>query len=129
MKKYLSDFTKEEVLEFANRIPFDKLFEEVEKATGVKNANLRVKEIKEEYGMPKYIYYTSDNIAEQCGIMACTFKEVKIENFTSCITVKDEKLGYCTTVNFSYEHKDGGRNGLNILSAIYVDGEENFIIR
>ena len=78
---------------------------------------LKIKEINQEN--KTYFRVADDrNIKEQCGIMAKSFKKVVIENFGMWW----QENGVIMDLQFSYEHIDGGTNGVKFCTINIEDG-------
>lgn len=122
---------------FANKIPFDELFDEIKKITDLPDLkfNLQIEDRRDARDLPK-VTFTSQDISELSGFLKLMFKELYISNFSSQIKSYDDgkeeddyffgnsyedtaKFYYWCSVCFSYKHPAGGSNGYSFFNAEY----------
>jgi len=111
----------EDLVAFAQTIDFTALFSHVKEVTKV-DCNFHQPEIDITRGSV-YICFTSDDIASQTGAFAAILKQCYLASFSNGV-FKDketEGLGYWVQVSIRYEHKDGGSNGMEVVTAQYTD--------
>lgn len=70
------------------------------------------------------ISFESNELKNQCGVMYSMFKSNKIRNFSN--SWSDEENCFWIIVNFSYQHVDGGSNGMEICTAYYFPDTKNW---
>ena len=110
----------DKAFEFAENIPFDELFDEIKKITGVKELKFTKKIDEDRYGMPR-IQFKSQDLAENIGFLKLMFKTLVISTFnTEIIYDKDtNRYRYWGTASFRYNHPSGGSNGYTFLTFWY----------
>lgn len=128
MKKYITDYTLGERLEYAGAIKFEGLYEEVRKRVNDKNISFETKIIvNNERNELRIGLVSKENLKDRCGIMSNLYESVKIETFNSALsTTEDGEIYYWCSMEFRYQFKDGGSNGATILYANYKNGEWSF---
>lgn len=123
-KQSITDFSKREIQEFFNSIPFEEFVGNLKKV--LENNNLEIGEIT--LGVKGKIMYISENFADNCGVISPLFKDVVIHDWDSKIDVDKETGELCCYMNphFSFEVVDGVSNAIEIpgASGMYnkVDG-------
>jgi hypothetical protein len=118
--------TREQKIEFANGIDFSGLFHHVEMLAG-QELTFGKPEVKEKSDRV-YIEFQSNNIASSCGVFGRILEYCVIGNFSNSVS-EDEKTGelyYWVQVSVSYQHRGGGSNGMELLTAWYKNGEWSF---
>lgn len=107
------------ISKFSDTIPYKELF-----ANGAKIANVKTNfsepevEIRNGQG---YVKYQSDDIKEQCGPFGKVLRDCRLTQFNSSITFND-KTGepyYWGSMDLSYQHNDGGSNGMKVMDYVY----------
>lgn len=105
----------------------EKLFDYIRELTGMPYLKFDYEVVERKYDEGKYISFDSELINNP--LMDLAFKEVRISNFNSGFSVKEdywgerdyskmaESVGYFVSIQFSYKHWDGGTNGANIAEA------------
>ncbi|GHU81988.1 hypothetical protein FACS189468_5590 [Spirochaetia bacterium] len=118
--------TVEEKIEFANGINFDGLFRHAEIFSGMALA-FEKPEVRGRRG-DVHIEFKSNDIAASCGIFGKILEYCVIDNFSNSVFEDKEtgKLKYWVNVHLSYQHHDGGSNGMDLFTAWYGDGEWTF---
>jgi len=111
----------EDLVAFAQTIDFTALFSHVKEVTKV-DCNFHQPEIDITRGSV-YICFTSDDIASQTGAFAAILKQCYFASFSNGVFRDKETgdLGYWVQVSIRYEHKDGGSNGMEVVTAQYTD--------
>jgi len=119
--------TVEEKKEFANGIDFSGLFSHAEIFSGME-LTFNKPEIRERRGGIVGIEFQSNNIASTCGIFGKILEYCVIENFSNEVFEDEEsgELRYWVSVNISYQHHNGGSNGMWLFTARYQNGEWSF---
>jgi hypothetical protein len=119
----------EGLVRFAEAIDFEPLFDRIRLGAGVQ-CEFDQPEIKIWHGQDVYIDFKSENIVEKIsGPFGKILSECYLESCSNCV-VLDERTNtnrYWASVHVSYEHKDGGSNGMELLRAEYRDGEWIFV--
>jgi len=115
--------TIEEKKEFANGIDFSGLFRHAEIYSGTE-LTFSKPEVTERRGVVS-IEFQSNNIADTCGIFGKILEYCKVENFSSevCEDKESGELRYWVSVHVSYQHHNGGSNGMELFTARYQNGE------
>ena len=128
MKKYITDYTLGERLDYINTIKFEGLYEEVRKRVNDEKINFELKTtINNERNELRIGIVSKENLKDRCGIMSNLYESVKIETFNSALSAtKDGEIYYWCSMEFRYQFKDGGSNGTTILYANYKNGEWSF---
>lgn len=70
------------------------------------------------------ISFESNELKNQCGVMYSMFRSNKIKNFSN--SWSDAENCFWIIVNFSYQHVDGGSNGMEICTAYYFPDTKNW---
>jgi len=111
--------TTEQKIDFANSIDFAGLFNHAETLTGF-GLTFGKPEVSER-GSDVYIEFQSNNIAATCGIFGKILEYCVIGSFSNSVyeDEKTEELKYWVSVNVSYQHHKGGRNGMDLFTARY----------
>lgn len=114
--------------EFAETIDFEPLYEEIRKV--VKDSSIK---FESEIVTMKClgnrcesrIEIVSEELVDKVGIMGACFKSVKLNTFSSRIVIDKETLEpyWWGTIDFRYEEKSGGSNGIDVLSFELKDGK------
>lgn len=112
--------TTEQALEFAQTIPFEELFEEIRRVTGLQDL-VFTKEFRTNYRGDVIPEYSSQDITDKVGFLNLLFKTIKITQFSSQISYDDRTASpyYWGTVDFSYTHHSGGSNGHTFMTVWY----------
>jgi len=115
--------TVEEKKEFANCIKFDELFRHAEIFTGMA-LTFSKPELVEKRGIVSF-RFQSNNIAPACGVFGKIFEYCKVENFSNEVFEDKEtgQLVYTVCVHISYEHHNGGSNGMWLFTGRFQNGE------
>lgn len=111
-----------EVLEFADKIDFDVLSNMLCDKLGTLSISLTPGEVEKSYG-GYTIKAFSKELRDKCGVMSEVFDTVKIDLFNSVITTDKNtgELYFWCTPHFKYRIKDGGRNGIEICTAVFTE--------
>ena len=127
---------KEILNNFADTINFNALFTELEDKLGIKLKFSVEKSIDRQGTL--YIKFKSNNIVDSLGVMKFAFKECVVSSFSCGLRTtapdyyaigevidysKDYKPYYWCSICLQYVCHDGGRNGVEIADAEYIDGE------
>jgi hypothetical protein len=120
--------TKEQKIDFINKIDFSGLFHQAEKFAGQKLVFEKPEII--ETGINNIcVQFQSNNInLSSCGIFGRILEYCRIENFGNSV-YEDEKTGkikFWVEVDISYQHLSGGSNGMTLFKAMYEDDEWTF---
>lgn len=123
MKKYLSDYTNEEIESFVESINFEELYQEIRNKVGDDSLQFEMK-----YERNRIEIINTENLKDKCGIMAVAYNEVRLATFNTSIFVEEEsgELAYWCTIHYEYEITNGGSNGITILTAHYKNRKWNF---
>ena len=116
--------TREEKFEFANRIPFEGLFDKIREVTGMDDLEFERK-VVENYNKEPFIKYCSQDIADRVGFLTLMFKHLYIQQFNSGVAYDEgrKRLYYWGTVAFAYEHQPCGTNASTFMSVWYDEVE------
>ena len=111
----------EDLVAFAQTIDFSALFSQVKEITKVE-CNFYQPEIDIARGSV-YISFISEDITNQTGAFAAILKHCYLASFSNGVFRDKEtgELGYWVQVSIRYEHKDGGSNGMEVVTAHYTD--------
>jgi hypothetical protein len=126
MKNVTMDNDNEELVNFAKTIDFTELFDHIKTFAGV-DCKFYQPEITTKRG-DVYISLMSDDITAQTGAFAAILRSCCLSSFSNRVT-RDRETNesfYWVTVSIRYEHKNGGSNGMNVVSASYRNGEWTF---
>jgi len=121
MKRVTLDQHNEDRIAFARTINFTGLFEHIKTFANI-TCDFHQPEITTSRD-GVHITFMSDDVSNQTGPFATILRLCYICSFSNYV-VKDEESGelrYWVDVNISYEHKDGGSNGMNLLRTQYTD--------
>lgn len=113
-------------LEFVKSVNLEELFNKIKEVLGIE-VEFEV-EIKTDYRNSPYINIESNNLVNQSGIFAKVFSDVRVQTFNTSIA-KDEKTNeyyYWLTVSLRHQLKEGGSNGVKLLTAWYQNNEWKF---
>ena len=121
-RKYLSQFSEEEIKSFIDSIDFDKLEKRLRNAVGIDNLKLKIAE-PDISKNSVYISYESDNLIEHCGMMKTVFNNVVVDDFGAGVFVENGKLYYSAAPHISWNHIDGGSNGAKLSLRLFWDGK------
>jgi len=118
--------TLEQKIEFANSIDFSGLFSHAEGLAGFE-LTFEKPEVRERYENVT-ISFKSNDISPTCGIFSRILEYCVIEKFNSEVFEDKEtgELKYWATVYVSYQHHEGGSNGMQLFTAWYSNGEWTF---
>ena len=109
---------------FAQTIDFKPLFDHIRELTNC-HCDFSAPMILPDRMGDLTIAFESEELSNQTGPFAAILKDCRIKTFNSWV-YKDRETGTfgCScTVNISYEHKDGGSNGMELTRASYADAE------
>ena len=123
MKNVTIDNNNEELVTFSQTIDFSELFQHVKNLVKVE-CSFYQPEITTNRG-DVYIRFMSDDIASQTGAFASILENANISSFSNGV-YKDKETGepgYWVQVNIQYQHKGGGSNGMEVVTAWYTDGK------
>lgn len=128
MKKYITDYTLGERLDYINSINFVSLYKEIRKRVNDENISFELKTtINNERNELRIAIVSKEDLKDRCGIMSNLYESVKLETFNSAVcTDKEGKIYYWCTIEFRFSYKDGGSNGADILKAVYKNDEWSF---
>lgn len=118
---------EEKMMEFAESVPMDELFEYLRKITGLPDLKFTYKVEENRMGEP-IIRFSSQDLVDKVGFLKLMFSEIHIGEFNSQIAYdKDnEQYYYWGTADFSYNHPSGGSNGCRFCSFWYKNGSWTF---
>lgn len=122
-RKYLSQFSEEEIKSFVDSIDFDKMERLLRNAIGIDNLKLKIEE-PDISKISVHISYESDNLIEYCGIMKTVFKNVVVDDFGAGVFVENGKLYYSAAPHLSWNYLDGGYNGAKLSLRLVWDGKD-----
>ena len=125
IRKYVPEFSEEEINEFVSKIDWNALNEHVSQLIGIK-----VNMVPGELRKGQYISVEDKtNYADKCGIMSPVFENVSVDCFNSSLAVNKSngKLFYWCTPHFSYTYKTYGSNGTEICRATFIGKEEGWV--
>ena len=123
MKNVKTDSKNEDLINFAQTIDFTELFEQIKNFTGIKCSFYQPEIQEDKSGV--YINIMSADITRQAGLFAAILKKCYLHSFNNGVYRNGEsgELGYGVNVNIRYEHKDGGSNGMDVVSAYYTESK------
>jgi hypothetical protein len=128
MKATLQNVTinerNKDLIDFALNIDFSELCEHAAALAKVE-CNFQAPEIVQNRSGELFVDLTSDDITAQTGAFAAILKSCYIRQFSTGI-FRDKTTGEprCwVQLSMSYQHKNGGSNGMNLLDAWYNDRE------
>ena len=107
---------KEAMNKFNEIIPYQELFK-----TGTEIAGVNTKFTEPIMDEKGYVKYQSEDIRSQCGAFGKVLKECRLTQFNSSISF-DEKTNepfYWGSMDLSYQHNEGGSNGMRIMDYTY----------
>lgn len=110
---------QDKLIEWAEQIPMEELFDEIRKLTGLTDLKFAHK-VVESRGSVR-ILFESQDLVDKVGFLKLIFKEIAISQFNSEVKVKEGVPMYWGTADFSYTHPDGGTNGKTFLTFWYDD--------
>ena len=106
-------------LDFAQTIDFTRLFDKIREVLkhNVKFPHLEITTIRGQV----HINFYSNDITDKAGIFSTILKETTVNSFNNyvCHDKENNRTAYWVNVNISYQHKDGGSNGMELLTAWY----------
>jgi hypothetical protein len=112
--------TTEEKIEFGKNIDFAELFRHAELFSGMALTFSEPK-VREGHSGGVHIEFQSNNISDSCGIFGKILEYCVIHTFSNSV-FEDDKIGelkYWASIHISYQHHDGGSNGMDLFSAKY----------
>lgn len=114
----------EQVIEWAESVPMDELYNELRRLTGLSDLKFTSKVVNRNNSIR--ILFESQDLIDKVGFLKLMFKEIKITQFNSEVVYKTaeddtEYLLFWGTVDFSYTHPSGGSNGYTFLTFWYDD--------
>lgn len=114
----------EQVIEWAESVPMDELYNELRRLTGLSDLKFTSKVVNRNNSIR--ILFESQDLIDKVGFLKLMFKEIKITQFNSEVVYKTaeddtEYLLFWGTVDFSYTHPSGGSNGCTFLTFWYDD--------
>lgn len=107
---------KEAMNKFNETIPYQEMFK-----TGTEIAGVNTKFTEPIMDEKGYVKYQSEDIRSQCGAFGKVLKECRLTQFNSSISF-DEKTNepfYWGSMDLSYQHNEGGSNGMRIMDYTY----------
>lgn len=107
----------QKLLEFAENIDINPLFDKIRSITGLSDLKFTHK-IYERNGYVS-IQFQSQDISDKIGFLKLIFSEINIEQFNSEVREKNENMFWWGTVDFRYKHPHGGSNGCTFLTFRY----------
>jgi pterin-4a-carbinolamine dehydratase len=109
----------EELVNFAQTINFEELFNHA-KAYAKVNCEFHQPEISTIRG-DVHISFMSHDITSQTGTFATILERCNLSSFSNKVYMDKEtgEIGYWVQVSIQYEHKNGGSNGMEVLTAWY----------
>jgi len=119
MKSVAIDERNEDMVTFAQTIDFTELFNHIK--TFVKlDCEFHQPEITTTRGNV-HISFMSHDIASQAGAFTAILERCYFSSFNNSVFKDKEtnELGYWVTVSIQFEHKSGGSNGMDVVSAWY----------
>ncbi|MCL2235453.1 MAG: hypothetical protein FWB98_03300 [Defluviitaleaceae bacterium] len=121
MKNVTIDENNEALVAFAQTIDFAELFNHTKAHTKVE-CEFHQPEITTTRGNV-HIGFMSHDIAAQTGAFAAILERCYLGSFSNYVFKDKEtgELGYWVTVNIRYEHKDGGSNGMDVVTGWYKE--------
>ena len=121
MKRVEINEHNEELVNFAQTINFEELFNHA-KAYAKVNCEFHQPEISTTRG-DVHISFMSHDIASQTGAFAAILERCSLSSFSNKVYADKEtgEIGYWVQVSIQYEHKGGGSNGMEVLTAWYKD--------
>lgn len=122
-RKYLSQFSEEEIKSFVDSIDFDEMEMILRNVIGIDNLKLKIEE-PDISKISVHISYESDNLIEYCGIMKNVFNNVVLDDFGAGVFVENGKLCYSAAPHLSWNHLDGGYNGAKLSLRLIWNGKE-----
>lgn len=110
-----------DLVTFAQTIDFAELFDHAKAFTAV-DCTFNQPEITTSRGYI-YINFTSDNIVAQTGAFAAILKNCYFNSFGNGVSRNRDtgEAGYFVSLHITYEHKDGGANGMEVVRASYTE--------
>ena len=112
----------EELVTFAETIDFTDLFNHIRTCANI-SCGFDAPEISTNRSGEVFIRFMSADITSQTGAFAPILKHCYIGSFSNGV-YKDKKtseIGYWVNVTIQYEHKGGGRNGMEVADAWYTE--------
>ena len=128
MKKVTIDEHNEDLVAFAQTIDFSELFNHAKTYAKVE-CEFHQPEVSTIRG-DVHIRFMSHDIANQTGAFAAILERCYLGSFSNKV-YKDKETGelkFWTQVNISYDHKNGGSNGMEVFTAWY-SASEGWIFR
>lgn len=121
------EFTKEDKKAFAESIDFNPLFDHLNDLVG-KKINFTKNMEEDKYNASYSFNIKSEDITDTCGIFSRVLKSCIISSSTNGVAVNEDRtsLRYFARISLSYQHADGGSNGMELTSAFYEDGNWKF---
>ena len=112
----------EKMIDWAEKIPIEELFNEIRKVTGLNDLKFTHKI----YERNNYvtIEFSSQDLVDKVGFLKVLFSSIVISQFNSEVKVKpdsENKLFYWGTADFRYNHTYGGSNGKTFMTFRYDD--------
>ena len=107
---------KEAMNKFNETIPYQEMFK-----TGTEIAGVNTKFTEPIMDEKGYVKYQSEDIRSQCGAFGKVLRECRLTQFNSSISF-DEKTNepfYWGSMDLSYQHNEGGSNGMRIMDYTY----------
>lgn len=110
--------TKEEILTFAEKLPYEQLFDKIREVTGIGDLVFE-HEIKENYRGEPRIVFSSQDIADHIGVLNLMIKTINIQQFNSGFGEKDGVIYWWGSASFAYTHYPCGSNGHDFMDFWY----------
>lgn len=114
-------FTNEDKKQFAEAIDTTGLTNKIKEFTGINNIEIKYDIKPDKYNDSYYLAFESNDIKDSCGVFGKVMKYCVVDNFSSSITTNRDKTAlraWCS-VHLSYQHKDGGMNGVELFTAFW----------
>lgn len=127
-KFYISEIDADEVADWFNSIDFTPVFEKCNRLVG-KRLTYDVKLETNRAGQPEYFEIESrENLATMFPVLAAAWREFKVGTFNARITLEDNTgdIYLWGSMDYRYEHNEGGSNGAHLFYFNYKDGKFDF---
>lgn len=127
-KFYISEIDADEVADWFNSIDFQPLFDKCNKLIG-KTLTYDVELKTNRAGQPEYFEIESrENLAKMFPVLAAAWSEFKVGTFNARIVLEDNTgdIYLWGSMDYRYEHNEGGSNGAHLFYFNYKDGKFDF---
>lgn len=112
--------TDERLIEFAENIPYGRLFDKIREVTGLGDLMFE-HEVATNYRGDPYIEFSSQDITDRIGFLDLMIKSIYIGQFNSEVKINNKANApyWWGTVAFRYEHHPCGSNGHTFMTFWY----------